>query len=61
MLEDLFNQFLIFDENDNSHLTTALGADQRINLINEMSVVKEMCLWIRKELWPENPTHFSLF
>jgi len=26
-----------------------------------MSVVKEMCLWIRKELWPENPIHFSRF
>ena len=61
MLEDLFDQFLIFDENDDSHLTTALEADQGINLINEMSVVKEMCLWIRKELSPENPIHFSRF
>jgi hypothetical protein len=28
MLEDLFDHFLIFDESDDSHLTTALGTAQ---------------------------------
>jgi pyruvate formate lyase activating enzyme len=28
---------------------------------DEMPVVKEMCLWIRKELGPETPIHFSRF
>ena len=32
MLEDLFDHFLIFDENDDSHLTLALGAGQGIHL-----------------------------
>jgi pyruvate formate lyase activating enzyme len=28
---------------------------------DEMSVVKEMCLWINKELGPDTPVHFSRF
>ena len=28
---------------------------------DEMSVVKEMCLWIKKELGPDTPVHFSRF
>ena len=28
---------------------------------DEMSVVKEMCLWIKKELGPDTPIHFSRF
>jgi hypothetical protein len=28
MLEDLFDHFLIFDESDDSYLTTALGTGQ---------------------------------
>jgi pyruvate formate lyase activating enzyme len=28
---------------------------------DEMSVIKEMCLWIRKELGPDTPLHFSRF
>ncbi len=28
---------------------------------DEMPVVKEMCLWIKKELGPETPIHFSRF
>jgi len=28
---------------------------------DEMSVVKEMCLWIKKELGPETPIHFYRF
>jgi hypothetical protein len=34
MLEDLFDHFLIFDESDDSHLTTALRTGQGINLID---------------------------
>ena len=28
---------------------------------DEMSVIKEMCLWIKKELGPDTPLHFSRF
>ena len=28
---------------------------------DEMSVVREMCLWIKKELGPDTPIHFSRF
>lgn len=28
---------------------------------DEISVIKEMCLWIRKELGPDTPIHFSRF
>lgn len=28
---------------------------------DEMSVVKEMCLWVKKELGPDTPIHFSRF
>jgi len=28
---------------------------------DEISVLKEMCLWIRKELGPDTPIHFSRF
>jgi len=28
---------------------------------DDMSVVKEMCLWIKKELGPDTPVHFSRF
>jgi len=28
---------------------------------DEMSVLKEMCLWIKKELGPDTPIHFSRF
>jgi len=34
MLEDFFDHFLIFDESDDSHLTTALGTGQGINFID---------------------------
>lgn len=28
---------------------------------DEMSIIREMCLWIRKELGPDTPIHFSRF
>jgi pyruvate formate lyase activating enzyme len=28
---------------------------------DEMSVIREMCLWIKKELGPDTPIHFSRF
>jgi pyruvate formate lyase activating enzyme len=28
---------------------------------DEMSVVREMCIWVRKELGPDTPVHFSRF
>ncbi len=30
-------------------------------LNDEMSVVKEMCLWVKRELGPDTPIHFSRF